>query len=73
MTHSRGHRQIRHARHVCFRLPTRSRVFERSGRSTFAQEILSEVLTRALDRSIAREAGFSLLPVNSETQLSERH
>ena len=35
------------------------------------QEILSEVLTRALDRSIAREAGFSLLPVQRDSTLRE--
>jgi Response regulator containing a CheY-like receiver domain and an HTH DNA-binding domain len=36
-----------------------------------SQEILSEVLTRANDRSLAREAGLSLLPVQHETTRAE--
>jgi ATP/maltotriose-dependent transcriptional regulator MalT len=35
------------------------------------QEILSEVLTRALDRSLARETGFSLLPVQRDSAFLE--
>jgi LuxR family maltose regulon positive regulatory protein len=36
-----------------------------------SQEILSELLTRANDRSLAREAGLSLLPVRHETTPAE--
>ena len=35
------------------------------------QEILSEVLTRALDRSIARKQGFHSLPVQRDSTLLE--
>jgi LuxR family transcriptional regulator, maltose regulon positive regulatory protein len=39
------------------------RVLEFVAGSPSYQEILSELLTRASDRSLAREAGFSLLPI----------
>jgi LuxR family maltose regulon positive regulatory protein len=41
-----------------------------AARSSF-QEILSELLTRANDRSLAREAGLSLLPVQHEATRAE--